>query len=74
MVEANIVETDLRKATLTSVDLTGARTSGAKLDGANLRGARTDADFWVTVSLVGAKIELLQAVAYARARGLSVEG
>ena len=74
MVEANIVETDLRKATLTSVDLTGARTSGAKLDGANLRGARTDADFWVTVSLVGAKIEFVQAVAYARARGLSVEG
>lgn len=72
--EANLVNADLRKATLTSADLTGARATGAKLDSADLRSARVDANLWVAASLAGARIELIQAAAYAQANGLSVEG
>ncbi len=74
MVEANLVGADLRKATLAGVDFTGARANGVKLDRADLRGAQIDADTWVTATLAAARIEMTQAVAYAQARGLWVEG
>lgn len=74
MREANLVSTDFRKATVSSVDFSGARTVDATFDEADLRGALVDSSLWVSASVRGAKIELMQAVAYAGAQGLVVEG
>lgn len=74
MREANLVSADFRKAILRSVDFAGARTVDAKFDEADLRGAVADQSLWVSASVRGAKIELMQAVAYAGANGLVVEG
>lgn len=74
MREANLVSADFRKATVRSVDFSGARAVDAKFDEADLRGAVADASLWVSASVRSAKIELMQAVAYAAAHGLVVEG
>lgn len=72
--EAGLVETDLRKAVLRGADLTGARVRGARLDSADLRGARVDPDLWTLTSLIGVRIDLPQALAFAAAHGLDVHG
>lgn len=72
--ETNLVGTDMRKANLHGADLTGARTQNLKLDGADLRGARIDPTLWTTATLIAAKVDLPQAVAYAAGHGLDVHG
>jgi len=72
--EASLVEADLRKAVLRGADLTDARTTGARLDGADLRGATVDPSLWTTASLSGARVDVDQAVAFALAHGLRLDG
>ena len=45
-----------------------------RLEGADLRGARTDATFWTTAKLRGAKVDIEQGLAYAAAHGLDIGG
>ena len=72
--ETSLVEADLRKTVLRGADLTGARTTGARLDGADLRGATVDPSLWTTASLAGARVDVDQAVAFALAHGLRLDG
>ncbi len=72
--ETSLVETDLRKAVLRGADLSGARTTGARLDDADLRGATVDPSLWRTASLAGARVDVGQAVAFALAHGLRLDG
>ena len=72
--EANLVEADLRKTVLRGADLSGARSTGARLDDADLRGATVDPSLWTTASLTGARIDIGQALAYAAAHGLRLDG
>ena len=72
--EASLVETDMRKAVLRGVDLHGARTTGARLDDADLRGATVDPELWRTASLRGARVDVPQALAFAVAHGLRLDG
>lgn len=72
--EASLVEADLRKAVLRGADLRGARTTGARLDDADLRGAIVDPNLWQTASLTGARVDVGQAVAFAAAQGLRLDG
>lgn len=67
--EASLVEADLRNAVLR-----GARTAGARLDDADLRGAGVDPTLWTTASLAGARVDVDQAVAFALAHGLRLDG
>jgi uncharacterized protein YjbI with pentapeptide repeats len=68
--ETSLVESDLRKAVLRGADLSGARTTGAKLDDADLRGATVDPSLWLNASLLGARVDVPQAMAFALAHGL----
>jgi uncharacterized protein YjbI with pentapeptide repeats len=72
--ETNLVEADLRKALLRGADLSGARTTGIRLDEADLRGATVDASLWTTASLARTRIDIDQAIAYAAAHGLRLDG
>ncbi len=72
--ESSLVETDLRKAILRGADLSGARTTGTRLDDADLRGATVDPSLWRTASLAGARVDVDQALAYALAHGLRLQG
>lgn len=72
--ETSLVDTDLRKCVLRGADLSGARTTGARLDDADLRGATVDPVLWRTASLVGARVDVDQAVAFAAAHGLCLAG
>jgi uncharacterized protein YjbI with pentapeptide repeats len=72
--EANLVEADLRKTVLRGADLSGARTTGTRLDDADLRGAIVDPSLWTTASLTRARIDIEQALAYAAAHGLRLDG
>jgi uncharacterized protein YjbI with pentapeptide repeats len=72
--ETNLVEADLRKTLLRGADLTGARTTGTRLDEADLRGAIVDATLWTTASLTGTRIDIDQALTYAVAHGLRLDG
>ncbi|MGA9490344.1 MAG: pentapeptide repeat-containing protein [Mycobacterium sp.] len=72
--EASLVEADLRKSLLRGVDLTGARTTGTRMDDADLRGATVDPSLWTTASLTRARIDIEQALAYAVAHGLRLDG
>ncbi|OJZ66262.1 hypothetical protein BRW65_27370 [Mycobacterium paraffinicum] len=72
--EASLVEADLRKAVLRGADLSGARVTGARLDDADLRGATVDPALWRTASLTGARVDVGQAVAFAAAQGLRLDG
>lgn len=72
--EAGLVQADLRKAVLRGTDLTGARTNGLRLEGADLRGARVDATMWTTAQCRGARIDVAQALAFAAAHGLAIDG
>jgi uncharacterized protein YjbI with pentapeptide repeats len=70
----SLVQTDLRKAVLRGADLSGARTTGTRLDDADLRGAIVDASLWSTATLVGARVDVGQAMAFALAHGLRLDG
>ena len=72
--ETSLVETDLRKAVLRGADLGGARTTGTRLDDADLRGAPVDPSLWRTAALAGARVDVPQALAYALAHGLRLDG
>ena len=72
--ETSLVEADLRKTVLRRADLTGARTTGTRLDDADLRGAIVDPSLWTTASLARARIDVAQALAYAVAHGLRLDG
>lgn len=72
--ETSLVEADLRKTVLRGADLTGARTTGTRLDDADLRGAIVDPSLWTTASLARARIDVAQALAYAVAHGLRLDG
>lgn len=72
--EASLVETDLRKCVLRGADLSGARATGARLDDADLRGATIDPSLWCTASLAGARVDVPQAMAFALAHGLRLDG
>jgi uncharacterized protein YjbI with pentapeptide repeats len=72
--ETNLVEADLRKSLLRGADLTGARTTGTRLDEADLRGAIVDASLWTTASLTRTRIDIDQALTYAVAHGLRLDG
>jgi uncharacterized protein YjbI with pentapeptide repeats len=72
--ETSLVQTDLRKSLLRGADLRGARTNGTRLDNADLRGAAVDPDLWTTASLAGARIDVPQAMAFALAHGLRLDG
>jgi uncharacterized protein YjbI with pentapeptide repeats len=74
MREANLVETNLRRTLLCGADLTGARTTGTRMEDADLRGATVDSSVWTTASLAGARIDIAQALAYAAAHGLRLDG
>ena len=72
--ETSLVQADLRKTLLRGADLTGARTTGTRLDDADLRGATVDPSLWTTASLAGARIDIEQALTYAVAHGLRLDG
>lgn len=72
--ESGLVEADLREAVLRGVDLSGARTTGTRLDGADLRGATVDPQLWRSASLTGARVDVGQAVGFALAHGLRLDG
>jgi uncharacterized protein YjbI with pentapeptide repeats len=72
--EASLVEADLRKTVLRGVDLSGARTTGTRFDEADLRGATVDPSLWTTATLTRARIDIEQALSYAVAHGLRLDG
>ena len=59
---------------LRGADLSGARTTGTRLDDADLRGATVDPSLWRTASLSGARVDVSQAMAFALAHGLRLDG
>ena len=59
---------------LRGADLSGCRTAGTRLDDADLRGATLDPSLWRTATLVGARVDVGQAVAFAVAHGLRLDG
>jgi uncharacterized protein YjbI with pentapeptide repeats len=61
-------------AVLGGNDLSGARTTGTRLDDADLRGATVDPALWRTATLAGARVDVGQAVAFAVAQGLRLDG
>jgi uncharacterized protein YjbI with pentapeptide repeats len=70
--EADLTDADLRGTDLSSADLDRARLQSAKLRGADLRGASTDGVNWRSFELTGVRIDLVQAVEFARAHGALV--
>jgi uncharacterized protein YjbI with pentapeptide repeats len=70
--EADLADADLRECDLTRADLRHARLQGAELRGANLRGAETDGINWRALDLDGVRLDLAQAVQFARAHGVLV--
>jgi uncharacterized protein YjbI with pentapeptide repeats len=70
--EADLTDADLRGTDLTNADLSRARLQNAKLRGADLRGATTDEINWRAFELTDVRIDLVQAVQFARNHGASV--
>ncbi len=61
-----------RVTDLTGADLDRARLQNAKLRGADLRGASMDEVNWRAFELTGVRLDLVQAVQFARAHGALV--
>jgi uncharacterized protein YjbI with pentapeptide repeats len=74
LTEADLTDADLREADLSGADLRHARLQGTKLRGADLRGAVTDGVNWRGFDPTGVRLDLAQAVQFARAHGALVEG
>lgn len=72
--EASLVGADLRKAELRGADLLGVRAEGLRLLEADLRSARVDPALWTTAACRGARIDVTQALAFAAAHGLDIDG
>ena len=70
--EADLTDADLRECDLTGADLDRARLQSTKLRGADLRGASMDEVNWRGFELTGVRIDLVQAVQFARAHGALV--
>ena len=70
--EADLTDADLRGTDLSAADLDRARLQGAKLRGADLRGASTEELDWRSFELAGVRIDVAQAVQFARAHGARV--
>ena len=70
--EADLTDADLRECDLTGADLDRARLQSAKLRGSDLRGASMDEVNWHAFELTGVRIDLVQAVQFARAHGALV--
>jgi uncharacterized protein YjbI with pentapeptide repeats len=70
--EADLTDADLRGTDLTAADLSRARLQNAKLRGADLRGAATDEINWHAFELTDVRLDLVQAVQFARAHGARV--
>jgi uncharacterized protein YjbI with pentapeptide repeats len=70
--EADLTDADLRGTDLSYADLNRARLQNAKLRGADLRGASTDEVNWRSFELTGVRIDLMQAVQFARTHGALV--
>ena len=64
--EADLTDADLRGTDLGHADLDRARLQNAKLRGADLRGASTEEVNWRSFELAGVRIDLVQAVQFAR--------
>jgi uncharacterized protein YjbI with pentapeptide repeats len=74
LTEADLTDTDLREADLSGADLRHARLQGTLLRGADLRGAVTDGVNWRGFDPTGVRLDLGQAVQFARSHGAVVEG
>ena len=70
--EADLTDADLRECDLTGADLDRSRLQGAKLRGADLRGASMEAVNWRAFEVTGVRLDLAQAVQFARAHGALV--
>ena len=70
--EADFTDADLRECDLTGADLDRARLQGTKLRGADLRGASMDEVNWRAFEVTGVRLDLVQAVQFARAHGALV--
>jgi uncharacterized protein YjbI with pentapeptide repeats len=71
--EADLTDADLTGADLTRADLRHARLQTTRLRGADLRGADTDGVNWRGFDLAGVRVDVLQAVSFARAHGALVD-
>jgi uncharacterized protein YjbI with pentapeptide repeats len=67
--EADLTDADLRECDLTNAILDRARLQSTKLRGADLRGASMDEINWRAFELTGVRLDLVQAVQFARAHG-----
>jgi uncharacterized protein YjbI with pentapeptide repeats len=72
LTEADLTDTDLREADLSGADLRHARLQGTRLRGADLRGADTDGVNWRGFDPTRVRLDLVQAVLFARAHGALV--
>jgi uncharacterized protein YjbI with pentapeptide repeats len=72
LVEADLTDTDLRESDLTGAVLRHARFQSTLLRGADLRGADTDGINWRGFDPAGVRLDLVQAVLFARAHGALV--
>jgi uncharacterized protein YjbI with pentapeptide repeats len=70
--EADLTDADLRGTDLTHADLDRVRLQGTRLRGADLRGASMDEVNWRSFELTGVRVDLVQAVQFARAHGALV--
>ena len=73
LTEADLTDTDLREADLSGADLRHARLQGTRLRGTDLRGAVTDGVNWRGFDATGVRLDLGQAVQFARAHGALVQ-
>jgi len=73
LTEADLTDTDLREADLTRADLRHARLQTTLLRGADLRGADTEGVNWRGFDPTGVRLDVLQAVSFARAHGALVD-
>jgi uncharacterized protein YjbI with pentapeptide repeats len=67
--EADFTDADLRECDLRNADLDRARLQSTKLRGADLRGASMDEVNWRAFELTGVRLDLVQAMQFARAHG-----
>ena len=72
LTEADLGEADLRRCDLTRADLRHVRLHNTRLGGADLRGAETDGVNWRGFDPTGVRLDVVQAVLFARAHGALV--